>query len=67
VTFDYNRERLRKEKANYDVEFQSTTKYQQESKSKKKYKIPLDKIQGYLNASDKNTYLLKYAKCEVIG
>ena len=63
---DYKHERLRKEKANYDVYVQSTVKYEQECKSTRQYKIPIDKVEEYINCPDKDLFLLEYAKCEVI-
>lgn len=59
-------ERLRKEKANHDVEIQSTIKYNQECKSTKKYKIPPALVEEYLKCPDKDLFLLQYSECEVI-
>jgi hypothetical protein len=57
---DANRERMRKEKANYDVSYQSTTKYQQESKSTKQWVVPKELIEQYMACTDKTSFLQQY-------
>jgi hypothetical protein len=49
-----------KERANYDVDYQCTTKYQQESKSTKQWVVPKELVDLYLKAVDKTAFLHKY-------
>lgn len=57
---DARRERLRKEKANHDVDYQATTKYQQECKSTKQWVVPKELIEQYMACTDKNRFLQQY-------
>ena len=66
MTFDYNRERLRKEKDRCDTVYQCNVKYQNESRSTKRYTIPKYLIEEYINCSDKDYFLKKYNICEVV-
>ena len=60
MAINATRQRLMKEKANYDVDFQSTTKYQQESKSTKEWRVPKELVESYMNCSDKTEFIHKY-------
>ena len=57
---DANRERMRKERANHDVSYQATVKYQQESKSTKKWVVPKNLIEQYMTCLNKSEFLQQY-------
>lgn len=60
MAINATRQRLMKEKANYDVDFQSTTKYQQESKSTAKWRVPKELVEQYMACLNKTEFLHKY-------
>ena len=63
MTFNFNRERIRKEQDANNTTYQSTTKYQQESKSTGEWVVPKELIEQYISCPDKTEFLHKYGRC----
>ena len=60
MTFNFNRERIRKEQDVHNTTYQSTTKYQQESKSTAKWRVPKELVEQYMACPNKTEFLHKY-------
>jgi hypothetical protein len=65
VTFDYNRERIRKEQGAYDTLKQATVKYNSECKYNGSRHLTKEEINEYMKAVDKNKYLKSIGKFEM--
>jgi phage pi2 protein 07 len=63
VTFNSNRERMRKELDRKDTIYQCYVKYPKECKDNGSVKLTAEEMEEYINAVDKDDYLKKIGKC----